>query len=79
MSTISLRIPKSLHERVKELAKHDGVSVNQFVAVALSEKLSFMHALDYVEERAKRASREKYDSVLAKAPDRKPLKHDRLR
>lgn len=78
MGTISLRIPKSLHERVKALAKDDGISVNHFVTVALSEKLSFMHALDYVQARATRASREKYESVLAKASDREPLKTDSL-
>lgn len=53
MSTISLRIPQSLHERVKQMARLDGVSVNQFVTVALAEKLSYMHALDYVQERAR--------------------------
>jgi predicted HicB family RNase H-like nuclease len=36
MSAISLRLPNSIHSRVKNLAKFDGVSVNQFITVALT-------------------------------------------
>lgn len=38
MSTISLRLPDSLHERVRKLAKEDNISINQFIATALAEK-----------------------------------------
>ncbi|MBN1780217.1 toxin-antitoxin system HicB family antitoxin [bacterium] len=44
MSTLSLRIPESLHKRVKKLASEDNVSINQFITSALAEKIS---ALDY--------------------------------
>ena len=40
MSTISLRLPESLHKRVRELAKREDVSINQLIATALAEKLS---------------------------------------
>jgi hypothetical protein len=36
MSTISLRLPDSLHERTRELAKKDRVSTYQFTASALA-------------------------------------------
>ena len=45
MSTMSLRLPESLHERARELAKREGVSINQLIATALAEKVS---ALDTV-------------------------------
>ncbi|MBD3392220.1 MAG: toxin-antitoxin system HicB family antitoxin [Chitinivibrionales bacterium] len=77
MSNVSLRLPHSLHQRAKLLAKQDGVSVNQFITIALSEELSVMDAMQYVEQRAKRASRERFDRVLNKVPDRKPLDFDR--
>jgi hypothetical protein len=47
MSAISLRLPNSIHARVRNLAKYDGVSVNQFITVALTEKLSVMNAAEY--------------------------------
>ncbi len=40
MSTLSLRLPKSLHERARVLAEQEGVSINQLIATALAEKIS---------------------------------------
>ena len=40
MSTLSLRIPNSLHEQIRQLAKREGISRNQFVASAAAEKMS---------------------------------------
>jgi predicted HicB family RNase H-like nuclease len=39
MSTISLRLSQSLHRRVRDLAKQEEISINQFIATALAEKL----------------------------------------
>jgi hypothetical protein len=78
MSAISLRLPNSIHSRVKYLAKDDGVSVNQFITVALTEKLSVMNAAEYFEERAKNGSRDKFDRVLSKVSRREPLEFDKM-
>lgn len=77
MSAISLRLPNSIHTRVKHLAKDDGVSVNQFITVALTEKLSVMNATEYFEERSKKGSREKFDRILSKVSKREPLEFDK--
>jgi len=77
-SIISLRIPKSLHEEVKELAHDEGVSLNQFVMLALAEKVATLRTIDYLEQRAARGSREKLLAILAKAPDVEPEPYDRL-
>jgi hypothetical protein len=77
MSVISLRLPNSIHSRVKYLAKDDGVSVNQFITVALTEKLSVMNAAEYFEERTKNGSRDKFDRVLSKVSKREPLEFDK--
>jgi hypothetical protein len=60
-----------------QAAKDDGVSVNQFITVALTEKLSVMNAAEYFEERAKSGSREKFDRVLSKVSKREPLEFDK--
>lgn len=77
-NVLSLRIPKTLHNQVRELAKEEGVSMNQFVMLALAEKVAALQAIDYLEERAKRGSREKLLAVLAKAPDVEPEEYDKL-
>jgi predicted transcriptional regulator len=78
MSTISLRLPDSLHKRVRELAKQDNVSINQFIATALAEKMSALLTEDYLEERANRGSRKKFERALAKVRKVKPHAADRL-
>jgi len=77
MSAISLRLPNSIHSRVRHLAKDDGVSVNQFITVALTEKLSVMNAAEYFEEKANKGSRDKFDRILSKVPKRAPLEYDK--
>ncbi|MEK6287461.1 MAG: YlcI/YnfO family protein [Acidobacteriota bacterium] len=78
MSTISLRLPDSLHKRVRALAKQENVSINQFIATALAEKMSALLTEDYLEERAKRGSRKRFERALAKARKVKPHAADRL-
>jgi uncharacterized protein (DUF1778 family) len=78
MSTLSLRIPNSLHEQIRQLAKREGISINQFVASAAAEKMSALLTEEYIEERAKRASSKKFQKVLKKIPDVEPEDYDRI-
>jgi len=78
MSALSLRLPKSLHEQLRELAQEDGISVNQFVTLAVAEKIASISTIEYLEKRAKRGSREKLLAILNKAPDIEPEVSDKL-
>lgn len=78
MSAISLRLPNSIHDRARVLSKRDRVSINQFVATAVAEKISAIETEDYLAKRAKRASREKFEAALAQVPDREPDTHDKF-
>lgn len=69
MSTISLRLPESLHAAAKDLAEQEDVSLNQLIATALAEKLSALAAEDMVLERARRGDRQKFLAALDKSPD----------
>lgn len=78
MSTLSIRLPESLHKGVKDAAQREGISINQFIALAVAEKLSAWNTEDYLKERAARASRERYEAALAQVPDVEPEEHDRI-
>ena len=78
MSTISIRIPDSLHRRVKALSEKEHVSMNQLIALAVAEKVSVLEAEDYLVERASRADKGKFFSVLDKVPNVEPEDHDKL-
>ena len=76
MSTLSLRLPDSLHKKVRELAAQDDISINQFIATAVAEKMSALVTLDYLAERAARGSRAAFERVLRNVPDRPPIPGD---
>jgi len=78
MPTIRLHLPDSLHDRVRELAERENVSVNQFITVALAEKLSALMTEANLEERAKRGSRKEFERALKKVPAAEPEARDRL-
>ncbi len=78
MSAINLRLPPSLHEVIRELAKEDNVSINQFITLALSEKVSALMTEEYLMERAERGSRARFEAALAKVADAEPDEEDRL-
>lgn len=79
MSALSLRIPNSIHKRIRNIAKHDGVSINQFITIAVSEKVSALLASDYISQRAKRATREKFENALSKVPNSEPETFDKAK
>ena len=78
MSTLSLRIPKSLHEQISQLAKREGISINQFIASAAAERMSALLTEEYIEARAKRASLKNFKKILKKVPGSKPDDYDRI-
>jgi hypothetical protein len=78
MNTVSLTLPHSLHEQVEALAQKEGISVPEFITLAVAEKLATLTTADYLAERAKRGSRDKLLAVLAKAPDVEPEEYDKL-
>ena len=78
MSTISLRLSESLHKRVRELAKEEGVSINQLITTALAEKLSALLTEDYLTSRAERGNRRGFDRALSKVRDTEPGKEDEI-
>ncbi len=78
MRTLSLRLSDSLHKRLKELASQEGISINQFIATAVAEKMSALMTEDYLQTRAQRGSRAKYKDALAQVPDVEPEEHDRF-
>ena len=78
MSVLSLRIPESLHKRVKKLATEDKISINQFITSALTEKLSALDTEKYLENRARKGSMERFQKVLSKVPDVEPEDYDKI-
>ncbi|MDA7632781.1 toxin-antitoxin system HicB family antitoxin [bacterium] len=78
MSTLSLRLPDSIHRHIKEIAEREGVSINQLISTAVTEKVSALLTDDYIRERAARADKKTFQKILKKVPNRVPMKGDEL-
>ena len=78
MSAISIRLPESLHRKIREIAKRDKVSINQMITLAVAEKLSALETEDYLDERARRGSKAKFEKALRKVSTREPEPRDAI-
>jgi hypothetical protein len=78
MTQLSISIPDSIYKSVLALATQEDISIDQFVALALGEKMSALMTEDYLLQRAKRGQRDKFLAVLAAAPNVDPIVEDTL-
>jgi hypothetical protein len=78
MSALNLRLPDSIHRHIREIARKDGVSINQFITAAVAEKISALTTEEYIAERAKRARKGAFREVLDRVPKRQPLPGDEI-
>jgi hypothetical protein len=76
MSALSLRLPASLHQKIRELAERDEVSINQFIATAVAEKTAALLTVEYLATRGRQGDRRLFERVLARVPDVPPISGD---
>ena len=50
---VSLNLPNSLKRAAEDFAEKDGVSLNQYIALALAEKIGARGAAEFFAERGK--------------------------
>jgi hypothetical protein len=78
MSTVTIRMPESLVQQIREWAAREGVSVDQLLSSAAAEKLSALMTVEHLRERARRAKREDFVRFLDSSPDVPPMPGDEM-
>lgn len=78
MSALTVRLPNSVHQKVKELAERDDISVNQFIAAAVSEKMASVMTLDYLKGEAAKGKCSDFDRFMNLVPNAPIAKGDEL-
>lgn len=78
MTTLSIRLPDSLHQQVKILSKQDGISLNAFIASAVAEKMSALMTEQYLQQRQALGSADRFLQVMAKVADVAPSDEDKI-
>lgn len=73
-----LRLPKSVKAAVARWAERDGISMNQFMATAVAEKISVLATIELFEDRAARADYETFDRVMNRRGGGKPRAGDEI-
>ncbi len=74
----NVAVPESLLKQVRELSEREGITVDQFVSSAIAEKASAWTTVEYLKERARRGSREKFLQALSKVSKVEPIEDDKF-
>lgn len=69
MTALTVRLPNSVHQKIKELAERDDISVNQFIASAAAEKMASVLTLDFLKSEAAKSKRGDFEHYLSMVPD----------
>lgn len=79
LSTYSLRLPRSIRAGVERLSKEDGISINQFVSIAVAEKLAMLQAQDYFAQRSALADMAAFDQLMQRSGGEPPRAGDEVK
>jgi hypothetical protein len=63
-TTYPLRLPAGIRAEVEKLAKQEGISVNQFIALAVAQKVSALNKSIYFAKRRSRADLVAFDRLM---------------
>lgn len=75
----ALRLQPSLKAAAERLAAKEGTSLNQFINVAVAEKLSALETEDFFRRRATKGDRKAFMRFLEEAGDEPPVAGDEIR
>ena len=76
--TYPLRLPRSIKAEVERRAREDGISINQFVATAVAEKLAVMNTVTFFAERRNRADFKAFDRLMRRKGGEPPSPEDTI-
>ena len=78
LSTYPLRLPKSLKDKVAKVAKRDGSSMNQFITIAVAEKISVLETEQFFLNKMNEADMDAFRSLLFRSGGEPPRAGDEL-
>jgi hypothetical protein len=78
MTSMNVKIPDSLAKQAREMAEKEEITLDQLVSSAVAEKVAAWKTVGYLESRAARGRREKFESALNKVPEVESDERDRL-
>ena len=77
-STYPLRLPASIKAEAERLASAEGSSLNQFVALAVAEKVAALRTATYFAEHRGRADWDAFDRLMRRGGGEPPGEGDEM-
>jgi len=74
----ALRLQSSIMEELRKVVQEEGTTINQFINVAVAEKLAAIRTESYFKERAAKGDRAAFRRILDKAGTEEPRSGDEL-
>jgi predicted transcriptional regulator len=78
MKTIQIRVPDTIHERMKKLAKEEGISMNNFIVSSVSNEVIRQETRDFFKKASAAFNPELFAEALAAVPDMPVEKSDKI-
>ena len=80
MTNFALRLPESIYDDLKSVAKREGVSINQYIMCAVSERVTLSKISNRLKRKTNKLTTDEFVNFLDKnVPDVSPDDHDILR
>jgi hypothetical protein len=64
MGRLTVRLPGTLHDQLRTLADHEGISLNQYIVYALTRQVTLAYKVQVVPEEERRRQEEQYGALL---------------
>jgi len=78
MKAIQVRLPDTIHGKVRKLAKEEHMSMNQFMVTSISNEVVRHETSDFFREAAAHFDPEAFESALKAVPDVAPAAEDQI-
>ena len=78
MKALQVRLPEAIHQRARELARDEGMSLNQFIVTSLSNEIVRQETLDFFRAAAAAFDPVAFAEALDAVPDAPADEGDRL-
>lgn len=78
MAKLQLRLPDSVHKKIRKIAKKENLSINQLLVNSISNELIRYETMRFFEERSKNFNEEEFFAALKEIPEVEPEERDKL-
>lgn len=78
MAKLQLRLPESIHNKVRKIAKREKLSINQLLVNSISNELIRYDTMHFFSERAKNFEEQDFLDALQEIPEGEPENRDKL-